>query len=680
MTGDKFMKRAEPARRRRIVAMTAAASLAVAGALAAAMSDPSLKTSSFLAGTPAAPDQVAIAQGLGPGVLKNATMQGATAPGTPEIVSFILRGRNMFTLASDVEAGRSPDLTVAKFASQYGQPATVISALESYLAKFGIATSAYPDNLDVTASGTAAQFNQALSVQQNNYQVPAVAARDGMAAIPAQQIHGTSTDPYLPSSLAPDVLAILGLTNYAPFRDDATHTPKGAKSSDTVTATAAHTGNLTPADFASAYDLNPLYRKGITGQGETAGIVTLAGFDPSTAEYFWSNVLHITTKANRITIYNVDNGPGAPSEAAGSGESDLDVEQAGALAPDANLVVYAAPNSEGGYADAFFAAASQNLADTVSAGWGESETMLLSSAATDGAAPAYSQALDEAFLELAAQGQSTFIAAGDSGAYDAAGDLGTANLSVSSPADSPFVTSVGGTTLAGAITAPASDGTVKATITAQRTWGWDWLWPHYAAFGYPTEAAFAAAMTGGGGGGYSGYEPLPLYQSILDQQNSPGAGSFSAVPYLTPADYGNIEGLYLPTQWNFQAQPTVITGQGSGRGLPDLAVNADPFTGYLLYDPLATPNLQGGWGGTSFGAAQLNGAAALIDQAAGQRIGLWNPSIYDFALGPDSPFTPLSSAGAGNDNLYYTGTPGQVFNPGSGLGYPDLAKLASDFS
>ena len=38
----------------------------------------------------------------------------------------------------------------------------------------------------------------------------------------------------------------------------------------------------------------------------------------------------------------------------------------------------------------------------------------------------------------------------------------------------------------------------------------------------------------------------------------------------------------------------VITGQGNGRGLPDLAVNADPFTGYLLYDPLATPNLQGG--------------------------------------------------------------------------------------
>ena len=60
-------------------------------------------------------------------------------------------------------------------------------------------------------------------------------------------------------------------------------------------------------------------------------------------------------------------------------------------------------------------------------------------------------------------------------------------------------------------------------------------------------------------------------------------------------------------------------------------------------------------------------------------MGLWNPSIYAFAASAHSPFTPLSAQGTGNDDLYYTGTPGQAFNPGSGLGYPDLAKLAADF-
>ena len=40
--------------------------------------------------------------------------------------------------------------------------------------------------------------------------------------------------------------------------------------------------------------------------------------------------------------------------------------------------------------------------------------------------------------------------------------------------------------------------------------------------------------------------------------------------------------------------------------------------------------------------------------------------------------TPLDKTGASNDNLYYTGTAGHIYNPGSGLGTPDLAKLAAD--
>jgi len=666
---------------RRIAALVIAAVLAAAGVLVAALGAPSFEASSFTTSPSSAPaGEVAVAQGLGPIVLKNATATGATPASTPEIVSFILRGRDLFSLESAVEAGHSPGMTVAEFAARYGQSTATITALQGYLTKYGIATSVYPDDLDVTASGTAAEFDRALSVQEQQYNVPAMAAWGGHATIAAQQAHGTTQTPYLPASLGSGVLAILGLTNYAPFSTDLTHTPKGVTASNSVAPSTDYTGNLTPADFAKNYDLDPLYNSGMTGQGQTIGVVTLAGFDPKAAYYFWNTVLGMTPKQqNRITVYNIDNGPGAPSEAAGSAESDLDVEQSGALAPGARVTVYQAPNTDGGYADAFFAAASQNLADSVSSSWGESETLLQASMATGGEPPAYAQAFDEAFLELAAQGQSTFVGAGHAGAYAASGDIGTTNLSVQGPGDSPFVTSVGGTTLSGTISAKVGDATVKATIGAQRTWGWDWLWPDYAAFGYPTEASFAAAVVAGGGGGYSGFEPVPLYQEMLAQQGTANAGSYSAVQYLTPTDYGTVDGLYLPTQSTFAATPTVAPGEGTGRGLPDLAVDADPFTGYLVYDPLATPTLQGGWGGTSFGAPQLNGAAALIDQAVGHRTGLWNPAIYGFAISARSPFTRLSAQGTNNDNLYYTGTPGQVFNPGSGLGYPDLAKLARDF-
>jgi kumamolisin len=659
-----------------------AVALALAGVLLAAAGRPSFGASSLAAAPSSAPawqappGEVAVPQGPGPAALKNATALAGTPPATPEIVSFILRGRDLLGLESAVEEGRSPDLSVAQFAGRYGQPAGAITALESYLNGYGIATSAYPDGLDVTASGTAAEFDSALSVRQEQYQVPATAAQGGQAAIAAQQVHGTVQDPYLPAAIGTSVLAILGLTSYAPFADDLIHTPGAVTASDTITPTASYTGNLTPADFARNYDLSPLYGLGLTGQGQTLGVITLAGFDPGTAYYFWDNVLGMKPDPGRITVYNVDDGPGAPSQAAGSAESDLDVEQAGALAPGAHVVVYAAPDTEGGYADAFFAAASQNVAGTLSSGWSEPETMLQAAAGAGAEDPDYAQVLDEAFLELAAQGQSTFVAAGDAGAYDAAGGLGTTNLSVSSPGDSPFVTSVGGTTPGGTITARIGGANVTAAIPAQRTWGWDWLWPDYARFGFQSEAAFAAAAVAGGGGGSSSFEPTPLYQDALDHQT---VGGYSDVPYLTPAAYGTVDGLDLPTRWNFDATPAARYGEGTGRGVPDLATDADPFTGYLLYDPLAWPALQSGWGGTSFGAAQLNGAAAVIDQFAGHRVGLWNPSIYAFAAAAGSPFTPLSARGTGNDNLYYTGTPGQLYNPGSGLGYPDLAKLAGDF-
>ena len=108
-----------------------------------------------------------------------------------------------------------------------------------------------------------------------------------------------------------------------------------------------------------------------------------------------------------------------------------------AVAPGANVIVYQAPNTDFGFADAFFDAASQNIASTVSASWLESETYLESRIAAGQESPGYQAAFDEAFLEMAAQGQSGFIASGDEGAYTATGDLGTTNLSVGDPGRQP---------------------------------------------------------------------------------------------------------------------------------------------------------------------------------------------------------------------------------------------------
>jgi subtilase family serine protease len=630
--------------------------------------------------------QIPVPQGIGAAALKDATVFGTVPPDTPETVSFVLDARNLAQLEGSVAAGMPGGyLSVGQFAAAYGQTPANVSALEGYLAHYGITTYAYPDGLDVTATGTAGEFDNALSVEQNEYVVPAVPARFGQAARPAMTIHGTPQSPLLPANLARFVLSILGLTNYPTFGSLAVHEPPLANG---VNPPAVQTGALTPENFASQYDLDPLYARA-NGSGTTIGVVTLASVNPSDPETFWSSILGIQTKPNRINLINVDGGSGPVSLGSGSDETTLDVEQSGALAPQANIDVYEAPNTDFGFVDAFFDAASQNVADTVSASWGESETVIQAAVNTGEESANYAISFDEAFLEMAAQGQSAFVSAGDYGAYTAAEDLGSTNLSAGNPDSSPWVVSAGGTTLPGTIplTSETSSSSTSAKITAQRTWGWDWLWPYYSLFlcsspssttpvPCTSEAEFAEQSPIGGGGGFSVYEPTPAYQQGVNSANQ-----FSAVEYLIPTDYVEADGLYLPSAWNFNPTPYVTTGVGYGRATPDVSTDADPFTGYEVYDSQYTPDpLEAGWGGTSFVAPQLNGATDLIDSYLGHRVGFWNPAVYKFAATRNSPFTPLDTAGTNNDNLYYSGTPGHVYNVGSGLGYPDFAKLTADFA
>jgi kumamolisin len=249
-----------------------------------------------------------------------------------------------------------------------------------------------------------------------------------------------------------------------------------ASSNSCVALTGLPDARKLPSDFASNYGLDKLYQKGADGTGQTLAIVTLAALDTTAPDYFWQNIADVPTTGRTVTVENVDGGPGAPSDAAGSGETNLDVEQSGAVAPGANVIVYQAPNTDFGFADAFFDAASQNVASTVSASWLESETYLQSGVASGDESPGYEAAFDEAFLEMAAQGQSSFVASGDDGAYTAAGDLGTTNLSVGLPAASPYTTAAGGSTLPWSATLTVADGTTAtADVPSQRTWGWDYI-------------------------------------------------------------------------------------------------------------------------------------------------------------------------------------------------------------
>ena len=654
-------------------------------ASAAALTLPLLGSSVASASVPSPNTPTPVSDGVSASTLPNATVFGDTPADTPESVSFIMRLKNASALESAITHGLKSFVSESQFAKSYGADASTISALRSYLTKFGITTTVLSDNVDVQASGTAGEFDSALSVTQKQYHVPRIKGEKGHAAIPAQNVHANSQSPKLPYFIAGSVLAVLGLTNYSPYSSNATHVPsslvrpKALSGSDCADLTGFHSDCNLPSDFSSDYGLTKLTKAGATGAGQTIGIVTLAALDTDAPAYFWNNVAHVPVTGRTLTVQQIDGGPGAPSYDAGSSETDLDVEQSGAIAPGANVIVYQAPNTDAGFADAFYTAASQNTASSVSASWGESETIIQASVATGEETSAYQAVFDQAFLEFAAQGQSGFLSSGDSGAYDASADIGTTNLAVDASGDSPYITSAGGTTRPLSETLASEDGTVTApiSVTKERAWGWDYLWNAVATVNDLSEADVAVQLISGDGGGFSKLEPTPAYQ-----QGVSGTHVYSAVPYLTPTSYDKANGILLPEQWAFNGSPSVVHGVGTGRAEPDVSTNADPESGYLEYSPSFLdadgpgPALEGGWGGTSFVAPQLNGAAAVIDSSVGHRVGFWNPAMYAAATGSNSPLTPLNSSGTTNDNLYYTGTPGTVYNPATGLGTPNLSALA----
>jgi kumamolisin len=443
----------------------------------------------------------------------------------------------------------------------------------------------------------------------------------------------------------------------------------------TSAASSAPQGNppgfWTVTDFANHYNVQPLYNRGLTGKGRTLGIITLASFAPSDAFAYW-RALGLSVDGNRIHIVSVDGGPGAPSDASGSDETTLDVEQSGGIAPGAKVIVYQAPNTNQGFVDVFAAAIESNKAESLSTSWGfwEWYQNLENSPVTDpttGKTVGITQAFHELLVRAAIQGQTVFTASGDGGAYDVNRDFGctppdcSVTLSVDNPASDTAITAAGGTTLPGTqeycLNAACTPPFFVVNIPRERIWGWDYLEGLCSALGVPDPIA-CGIFPGGSGGGVSILFGKPLYQYFLPgvQRSQPGQNWLleGELVYKLPANF-------------------------PGRNVPDVSFNADPETGYVVYytsDKFGF-GIDAFFGGTSFVAPQLNGVAALFGEyLQSRRIGLLNFPLYGLALTVQAykkPGAPLHAIVDG-DNWFYSGRNG--YSPAAGLGVRDVANFA----
>jgi subtilase family serine protease len=483
----------------------------------------------------------------------------------------------------------------------------------------------------------------------------------------------------IPSEISHAVTAVFGLDNRPAFHPNVKKSPSGLQAAPDASKspnTGNSLGSLTVIDFAANYDVDPLYSAGITGSGRTIGILTLAAFTPSDAYAYWS-ALGLSVLPNRITVVNIDGGPGAPNP--DSIETTLDVEQAGGIAPGAKIIVYQAPNTNQGFVDVFAAAIEDNKSDSLSTSWGSWEWFnnLDNAPVNDplhGGIVATTQAIHELLLRASIQGQTAFAASGDGGAYDVNNNLPcvipysptvpfscSQTLSVDYPASDSLITAGGGTTLpssqAYCLNSACTPPFAQVQIPQESVWGWDYLNSLCTRLGAPTPVD-CGTFPAGSGGGVSVLFPTPSYQAgVAGTQLSQPGQAFYLQPY----------GLLFALPSNF-----------AGRNVPDVSFNADPNTGYaIVFTSDATgPHVLNFWGGTSFVAPQLNGVTALLDQYVGKRVGFLNPTLYGLAAGGagyQGKSAPLNNVAFG-DNWFYSGTKG--YNLGSGLGTLDVFNFA----
>ena len=348
---------------------------------------------------------------------------------------------------------------------------------------------------------------------------------------------------------------------------------------------------------AAHYGLPAAYKAGYRGQGQTIVLVDAYGSPTiqSDANLFASTMgLPPLTAANFQTVYP-DGPPIAnPYPTGWPVEISLDVEWAHAMAPDAKIVLVVAPSDDADeLAYALHYAVSHGLGEVISNSYGYPEADF---------GPATARAFNTVIAQAAAQGIAVNVSTGDSGDNG----LGTPSGAASIPADSPFATGVGGTSLG----VPSDNGPVESAWGTNQTF----LGDINGISVPPVPGGFDQ----GGGGGQSAYLEKPHWQHALP---------------------------------------------GTGRQLPDVSAVADPFTGGIIVTPSGdgTQTLIEVIGGTSLSSPVFSGIWALADQAAGARLGQAAPIIATMPAGSLRDIVPVPATlnnlsgtiGTLNQSAYY---------------------------
>ena len=317
-------------------------------------------------------------------------------------------------------------MTATEFGTRFGLASDDVQAVTSWLQSEGfVINQVYPNQVTIDFSGTAGQVRQAFRT-----------------AIHQLDSHGVRhianmTDPEVPAALAPALKGIVSLTDFMP------HAMHKRRPAATEYSLGGGTEAVVPGDLATIYNLNPLFARGISGQGQTIVVIEDTNVYSTNDWNSFRNAFGLSGYSLGSFTQVHPGGCSNPGVLAGNDEEAiLDAEWASAAAPSAAIQLASCSDTNTTFGGLI---ALQNLLNAggtppalVSISYGECE-------AENGAAANASYAA--AYQQAVAEGVSVFVSSGDSGATgcDAGASYATHGIGVSAFASTPYNVAVGGT-------------------------------------------------------------------------------------------------------------------------------------------------------------------------------------------------------------------------------------------
>jgi len=496
-------------------------------------------------------------------------------------------------------------LTPEAFGEHFGISQSDLTKVSNWLEMYGLKVNETPSSRrSLVFSGTAGQVETAFHTQMRKYSVRG-------------QIHfANATDPEIPQALAEVVQGIVSLHDFRSAPAQTAVTPY-----DPAYTLANGVNLLMPQDWATIYDVTPLYSQGLDGTGQSIAVVGRTDVALTDVETFRSNAGLPANDPQKIFVNGVN--PGMP-DCQDESESALDVEWAGALAKNATIkFVTAQSGATDGVVLAAQYAVNNKVAPIVTVSYLHCEQTL-----SDGGQSLWGAL----WAEAASQGQSIFVASGDSGAAGcdlAIEQTATQGKAVNAICSSPNSTCVGGTQF-------------NDTYNQGTYW---------------------TATNGAGQASVLSYIP----ELAWNETNYSGM--------INTSSGGGVSTVYALPGW--QSAPGVPAG--SMRFVPDISATAAVHDGYVI-------QIQGKpfyVAGTSASTPSLASVMALVLQRAGAPLGNVNPSLYTLASqqasGGPAIFHDITS---GNNSV--PGVTGYNAGPGydlvTGLGSIDAFLLVNGWS